>query len=90
LANAINPKVALFFLAFLPQFVSPTGHPAAQIGVLGAVFTLSAMTVFQSIALFSGVIGGWLRRHSGVGLWLDRLTGVLFIGLAARLAFARR
>ncbi|WP_374357304.1 LysE family translocator [Chitinimonas sp.] len=90
LANVINPKVALFFLAFLPQFVNGQYDAGAQIMVLGLLFTVSAMLVFQSIALFSGLIGNWLRQRQGVSLWLDRLTGLLFIGLAARLALAQR
>ena len=92
IANAINPKVALFFLAFLPQFVDRHAAVSAplQIIVLGVIFTLSAMLVFQLIALFAGAIGNWLRRRPRAGVWLDRLTGVLFIGLAARLALAQR
>jgi threonine/homoserine/homoserine lactone efflux protein len=90
LANAINPKVALFFLAFLPQFIVPGHRAGLQIVVLGVMFATAAMVVFQLIALLSGVIGGALRRNPKVGYWLDRLTGVLFIGLAARLALASR
>lgn len=90
IANAINPKVGLFFLAFLPQFVSPGANAGTQIVLLGGIFTLSAMLVFQLLALFSGALGTWLQRRARVGVWLDRLTGVLFVGLAARLALAQR
>jgi threonine/homoserine/homoserine lactone efflux protein len=91
IANAINPKVALFFLAFLPQFVLAGGWPpAAQIGVLGAVFGLCAALVFSAIALFAARIGAWLRTRRALTVWLDRATGLLFIGLGLRLAFASR
>jgi threonine/homoserine/homoserine lactone efflux protein len=87
IANAINPKVALFFLAFLPQFVRAEGWPsAAQIGVLGSVFALCAALVFGAIALFAARVGAWLRRRAGLTVWLDRATGALFIGLGLRLA----
>jgi len=90
-ANAINPKVALFFLAFLPQFVLAGGWPPpAQIGVLGGIFGLCAALVFSLIALFAARIGGWLRARHALTVWLDRATGLLFIGLGLRLALATR
>jgi len=91
IANAINPKVALFFLAFLPQFVLAEGWPPpAQIGVLGGVFGLCAALVFSLIALFAARIGAWLRARRALTVWLDRATGALFIGLGLRLALASR
>lgn len=84
LANAVNPKVILFFLAFLPQFVDPgRGAVAWQLAALGVIFTLQAGILFSAIGLFAGRLGAWL----GQGLWLGRLSGVLFIGLGLRLAF---
>jgi threonine/homoserine/homoserine lactone efflux protein len=89
IANAINPKVALFFLALLPQFVTASGVAAgAQTATLGIAFALMAVVVFGSIALAASRLGAWLRRHTGVTRWLDRATGVLFIGLGVRLALA--
>jgi threonine/homoserine/homoserine lactone efflux protein len=77
-ANAINPKVALFFLAFLPQFIDPArGNAAAQTAL-----------IFGAIGYYAGTVGGWLRGRPAVGRWLDRATGVLFIGLGIRLALA--
>ncbi|WP_126443858.1 LysE family translocator [Sulfuricystis multivorans] len=84
IANAINPKVALFFLAFLPQFV-PAGsaHAAAQSAVLGGLFAAQTVVVFGLIGWFAGTIGGFLMQKSRR---LDQATGVLFIGLGVRLA----
>jgi threonine/homoserine/homoserine lactone efflux protein len=87
LANAINPKVVLFFLAFLPQFVRPAqGAVALQLGLLGIVFTAQAALLFGLLGYFSGHVGAWLTRRPEVGPWLDRLAGTLFIGLGLRLA----
>jgi threonine/homoserine/homoserine lactone efflux protein len=90
LANAINPKVALFFLSFLPQFVVPGhGHVALQMAVLGLVFTLQAALIFGALGWFAGSIGRWLQRRPRAGRWLDRIAGMVFIALGLRLALAR-
>ena len=90
LANAINPKVALFFLAFLPQFVSPEiGHVSRQLAVLGGLFTLQAACVFATLGYFSGVIGAGLSRRPAWRTWLDRAAGTVFIGLGLRMAALR-
>lgn len=87
-ANAINPKVALFFLAFLPQFVSADGtHATAQSVALGVVFALQTIVVFGLLGWFASVIGRWLVVY---GRRLDQATGVLFIGLGVRLAMESR
>ena len=88
-ANAINPKVALFFLAFLPQFIDPArGNAAAQTALLGTLFAAQTVLIFGAIGYYAGTVGGWLRGRPAVGRWLDRATGVLFIGLGIRLALA--
>jgi len=85
-ANAINPKVVLFFLSFLPQFVQPAqGSVALQIGLLGLLFTLQAAVLFGLLGHFAGSVGGWLQRSPGAGLWLDRVAGALFVALGLRL-----
>jgi len=90
LTNAINPKVVLFFLSFLPQFVQPGQVSVAlQIGLLGLLFTLQAAVLFGLLGFFAGSVGRWLQRRPGAGLWLDRLAGVLFVGLGLRLILAR-
>lgn len=90
LANAVNPKVILFFLAFLPQFVMPArGDAALQIVVLGLIFTVQAGLLFATLALFAGRLGRSLARHPAVERWLNRLAGITFIGLGARLVLGR-
>lgn len=90
LANAINPKVVMFFLAFLPQFVVPgRGGIAAQMAWLGLIFTVQAALLFGGLGYFAGAIGQWLNRRPRAGLWLDRLAGTIFVGLGLRLIAAR-
>ena len=90
LANAINPKVVMFFLAFLPQFVQPAqGQVGLQMAVLGGVFTAQAAVLFGLLGYFAGSVGGWLMQRPQAGLWLDRLAGLVFIGLGLRLMLAR-
>lgn len=89
IANAINPKVALFFLAFLPQFVQPADGPLElQMLALGGAFALQTVLVFGAIALASGSIGTLIAQRPDFGQWLDRLAGMIFIGLAAHLLFS--
>lgn len=89
-ANAINPKVVLFFLSFLPQFVmADRGFVAWQTAQLGLVFTLQAAVLFGLLGYFSGAVGQWLQRHSRAGLWLDRIAGTIFVGLGLRLIATR-
>ena len=90
IANAINPKVVMFFLAFLPQFVLPGSGPAPwQIVQLGLIFTLQAALLFGTLGYFAGSIGAWLARHGRAGVWLDRVAGTVFVALGLRLMISR-
>lgn len=90
IANSINPKVVMFFLAFLPQFVLPDrGGAPWQILQLGVVFTLQAALLFGILGYFAGQIGGWLNRTETAGSWLDRIAGTIFIALGLKLIFTR-
>ncbi|MCY4754528.1 LysE family translocator [Pelomonas aquatica] len=89
-ANAINPKVVLFFLAFLPQFViAQQGAVPVQLGLLGLIFTAQAALLFGLLGWFSGSVGAWLNRRPAVGPWLDRLAGTVFVGLGLRMIVTR-
>ena len=86
----LNPKVALFFLALLPQFVSPQAPAQAWgLALLGTVFAVGSFVVSVPIAWAAGRAGGWLGRCGPVRRTLDRLLGLLFVGLALRLALQR-
>lgn len=89
LMNILNPKVALFFLAFLPQFVvAEAGQPGLQMGLLGVIFTLLTWLVFGLIGLFAGSLGAGLRRRPRLGRHIGWLTSAVFVALALRLASA--
>ena len=89
--NLTNPKVLVFFLAFLPQFADPArGSVALQLMVLGVVFMLATLLVFGAIACFSGGFGALLQRSARAQTVLNRVAGLVFLGLAVRLATAER
>jgi threonine/homoserine/homoserine lactone efflux protein len=87
--NLLNPKTALFFLAFLPQFVEvDRGHVATQIAVLGLIFTMLGIVTDGCYALAAGTMGNLLKR-SRTYLEIERyVSGVLFIGLGLTAALA--
>jgi threonine/homoserine/homoserine lactone efflux protein len=92
LTNALNPKVMLFFLAFLPQFVDPAHGVAViwQLGLMGLSFTVITAVAYSALAWSAGSVGARLVRQPRIALWLERATGVVFIAVAARLALAER
>lgn len=90
-SNVLNPKIAIFYLAYLPQFTSAqTGHLAVQLMALGLLFASLGWAVFTALAWFSGMVGTWIRQRPSMTRVLDQLTGIVFIGLGLRLAFAKR
>jgi threonine/homoserine/homoserine lactone efflux protein len=90
LMNVTNPKVAIFFLAFLPQFANPTrGSLALQMLTLGAVFMLAALIVFGTIAWTAGYIGDWLKNSRRAQTMMNRVAGTVFAGLALRLVLSK-
>ena len=91
LMNLTNPKVSIFFLAFLPQFADPSRGPiSVQILLLGGVFILATVVVFGSIAFLAGTLGQWLHRSDRVQGIMNKAAGVVFLGLALKLATTRR
>jgi threonine/homoserine/homoserine lactone efflux protein len=88
LGNVMNPKVTLFFVVFLPQFVDPHGVQAVTLQMLelGLLFMLQTVVVFSIFGLCAGTIGSWLKRRPRAGVWLDRLAGVTFIAIGIRVA----
>ena len=89
--NITNPKVSIFFLAFLPQFADPSRGPVwLQILLLGGLFILSTILVFGGIALLAGTIGQWLNRSGKTQKIMNRVAGTVFVGLALKLATTER
>jgi RhtB (resistance to homoserine/threonine) family protein len=91
LTNVLNPKVALFFLAFVPQFIAhdAPSKPLAFI-VLGAIFAFNGMLWCLALALFTAVASRRLKVSAALGRWLNRTTGAVFLALGVRLALASR
>jgi threonine/homoserine/homoserine lactone efflux protein len=89
--NLTNPKVSIFFLAFLPQFADPSRGPiSVQILLLGGVFILATIVVFGSIAFLAGTLGQWLHRSDRVQGIMNKVAGAVFVGLALKLATTKR
>jgi threonine/homoserine/homoserine lactone efflux protein len=85
--NITNPKVSIFFLAFLPQFASAdNGELAPQIFLLGALFIGVALVVFSLIAVLAGSLGDWLNSSPKAQLYLNRTAGIVLAALAVKLA----
>lgn len=91
ITNVLNPKVALFFLAFLPQFVDAhRGSVVWQILLLGLIFNVGGTAVNLGVAYAGGTLGELLRRNARFARMQQWFTGLVFIGLGARLAWQRR
>ena len=90
-AEVLNPKTALFFLAFLPQFVHPEkGSAIVQFAILGVIFVAISAAYTTMIALGAGSFGRWLRNNRSIGRWQGKIIGTLYVGLGIRLAFQQR
>lgn len=89
LVRLLNPKIAVFFVAFLPQFVDPShGMIALQTLILGTVFTLLAVLSDSAYALLAAAAGGWLRTGRRSRRWLAKVSGATYIGLGATAALS--
>jgi len=89
--NVTNPKVSIFFLAFLPQFADPNRGPISlQMVLLGGIFIIATILVFGSAALIGGTLGDWLNRSEYAQKVMNRIAGSVYIGLALKLATVER
>ena len=91
LTEVLNPKTALFFLAFLPQFVTPEhGSTALQLAILGVLFVLLGLLSTVVFAVGAGRLGNLLRRHPAVVKWQGKVVGTIYCGVGVRLALQER
>jgi len=90
-SNISNPKVAVFYFAFLPQFVMPTAlHPTLAIFVLGVAFAALTFLLKGLVAVFAGRLSSWFRSRPQALVGLYRASGFVMVGLAVRLALSQR
>lgn len=91
ICNIANPKIAIFYLAFLPQFVSADStRPTASLLVLGLVFAVLTFVIKGPLAVFAGRLAHWFRTHPAALAWLHRTSGMVLMGLGVKLALERR
>ena len=91
ISNLSNPKIAIFYFAFLPQFVLPgAAHPTLSVFALGLLFAALTFLVKGPVGFFAGKLSAWLRSRPGFLVWLYRSSGAILIGLGIRLGFERR
>jgi threonine/homoserine/homoserine lactone efflux protein len=89
--NITNPKVAIFFLAFLPQFADPAiGSITIQMMMFGGLFIIATLLIFGAIAWSAGFLGEWLKGSEKAQVIMNRVAGTIFGGLAFRLAISER
>lgn len=91
ISNISNPKVAIFYFAFLPQFV-PAGsvHPTTMLFVLGVLFAILTFVVKGPIGYGAGIFSGWLRSRPVVLKWINRCSGSVLVALGLKLALEKR
>jgi threonine/homoserine/homoserine lactone efflux protein len=90
LINLLNPKLTIFFFAFLPQFVNHQAHTTLRMLELSAVFMLVTFVVFAVYGMFAAMVRDQLISRPKVMLWMRRIFGGAFAALAGRLAFTER
>lgn len=89
--NITNPKVSIFFLAFLPQFTNPAqGHLTVQLLQLGAIFIICTLCVFSLVSLLAGKLGVWFNQSPKAEVIMNRVAGSVFAALAIKLSLTDR
>jgi threonine/homoserine/homoserine lactone efflux protein len=91
LSNVTNPKIVLFFFAFLPQFIDPaSAHPTRDLVFLGVLYAALALPVKAAVGVAAGSLSERVLRHPSALLWMNRVSGGVLIALGLRLAATDR
>ena len=91
LTNVLNPKVAIFFLSFLPQFIDPgSAFLKEQIGFLGLWFAVQGTLVLIIVASLTGAFRKMLQHNKNFWNWQERITGIILVGLGIRMLFSKK
>ncbi|MDO6742513.1 MULTISPECIES: LysE family translocator [Polaribacter] len=91
LTNILNPKVALFFLAFLPQFIAPNYvESSLPFLILGVTFLLTGTIWCLILAIFASKLSEQIRKNYKIKMWLDKITGGIFVALGIKLALMKK
>lgn len=90
-SNLSNPKITIFYFAYLPQFIpSGSAHPTTMLFALGVAFAALTFIVKGPVGYGAGILSGWLRSRPTVLSWINRTSGVVLVALGIRLAMERR
>lgn len=91
-SNTLNPKVALFFMAFLPQFIRTNGAEVSPLPfiILGSIFACFTLVFLATLGYFSGSVGHYLKTKASISRWIKHISGIVMILLGIRLAFTRK
>ena len=89
--NALNPKVAIFFLAFFPQFIQPAHiHNALPFILLGVTYGLTSLVWFMILTFFAGSLSIRLKQRPSFGVWLNKFSAIVFVLMGVKIAFTKR
>lgn len=91
ITNLLNPKVAIFFLSFLPQFINPaSAHIKEQIIFLGLWFAVQGTLILMMVALLTGYFSRLLKQNKTFWKWQEKFTGIILLGLGIRMLFVKK
>jgi RhtB (resistance to homoserine/threonine) family protein len=91
LTNILNPKVAIFFLSFLPQFIDPQSHYLKeQIAFLGLWFDVQGACILIIVAAITGLSRNFLQKRPGFWRWQEKITGMILVGLGIKMIFTKK
>ncbi|MDW3194660.1 MAG: LysE family translocator [Cytophagales bacterium] len=92
ISNTLNPKVALFFMAFLPQFIRTQEAAVSPLPfvMLGCIFAGFTFLFLATLGYFSGAVGHYLKTRASIAKWINHISGLVMVLLGIRLAFTRK